>query len=68
MVKKTQNTQTNILTFQLIESIGPEGRCFENALVLANGLSEKCQGTITRERATEGGNIERSTIDLVLVS
>ena len=35
---------------------------------MANGLREKCQGTITRERTTKGENIERSTLDFVLVS
>ena len=42
--------------------------CLKNALVVANGLREKCQGTITRERTTKGENIERSTLDFVLVS
>ena len=27
---KQTDTQTDIWTFRLIESIGPEGRCFEN--------------------------------------
>ena len=39
-----------------------------NALVVANGLSEKCMGTITRERTTDGGHKERSTIEFVLFS
>ena len=40
----------------------------KNALIVANGLSKICRGTITRERTIDGGNKERSTIDFVLVS
>ena len=29
--QRQTNTQTDIWTFRLIESIGPEGRCFENS-------------------------------------
>ena len=29
---KQTDRQTNIWTFRLIESIGPEGRCFENGI------------------------------------
>ena len=38
-----------------------------NALVVANSLSEKCQGLITRKRTTEDG-VEESIIDFVIVS
>ena len=38
-----------------------------HALSLANGLKEKCQGLITRERSTING-IEQSVIDFVIVS
>ena len=30
MTDRQTNKQTDIRTFRLIESIGPEGRCFEN--------------------------------------
>ena len=40
----------------------------KHALVVANGLRDKCTGTVTRERTTENGTIERSTIDFVLIS
>ena len=41
------NTQTDIWTFRLIESIGPEGRCFEKQVDYNNVgfgwmLSEQC--------------------------
>ena len=38
-----RNKQTDIWTFQLIESISPEGRYFENELVIIlKNLSFKC--------------------------
>ena len=40
----------------------------KNALIVVNGLIDKCHGVITRERCTEDGNVERSAIDLVIVS
>ena len=40
----------------------------KNAMCVVNGLQEKCEGVIRRIRSTEDGNIERSAIDLVLVS
>jgi hypothetical protein len=40
----------------------------KNGLIVANGLTEKCQGVITRQRTTEDGRCERSVIDFVLVS
>ena len=40
----------------------------KNAMCVVNGLQEKCDGVITRVRRTEDGNVERSAIDLVLVS
>ena len=40
----------------------------KNALIVVNGLEQKSVGVITRERCTEDGNIERSAIDLVIVS
>ena len=40
----------------------------KNALIVANGLLEKCKGTITRERVTEDGKVEQSTIDFVIIS
>ena len=39
-----------------------------NALIVVNGLVEKCEGVITRQRSTEDGRIEKSAIDLVIVS
>ena len=38
-----------------------------NALIVANGLPDKCQGLITRKRTTEDG-VEESIIDFVIVS
>ena len=35
---------------------------------MANGLNDKSDGVITRQRVTEDGNVEKSTIDLVIVS
>ena len=32
-IHRQTNKQTNIWTFRLIESIGPEGRCFENTVL-----------------------------------
>ena len=54
------NTHTNIWTFRLIESIGPEGQCFENwacnviicvkmLLVQKNGT--ELEGSLTQIRA-----------------
>ena len=40
----------------------------KNALVLSNGLRGKCEGIVTRQRTTEDGHVEKSTIDFVLVS
>ena len=40
----------------------------KNALIVANGLANKCEGSVTRQRVTEEGRIERSTIDFVIVS
>ena len=40
----------------------------KNALIVANGLANKCEGSVTRQRVTEEGRIERSTIDFVMVS
>ena len=39
-----------------------------NALIVANGELGKCEGVITRQRATENGRTERSAIDLVIIS
>ena len=36
------DTQTHIWTFRLIESIGPEGRCFEKVKRLAPEISQVC--------------------------
>ena len=35
---------------------------------MANGVQEKCYGVITLARSTKDGRIERSVIDIVLVS
>ena len=35
---------------------------------MENGVQEKCHGVITRARSTKDGKIERSVIDIVLVS
>ena len=40
----------------------------KNALVVANGLRGKFEGIVTRQRTTEDGHVEKSTIDFVLVS
>ena len=40
----------------------------KNALFVANGLRDKTLGMVTRQRTTEDGTIEKSTIDFVLVS
>ena len=40
----------------------------KNALVVANGIVEKCQGVITRQRNTEDGRCEKSVIDIVLIT
>ena len=39
-----------------------------NALIVANGLTEKCEGVITRERDTVDGRKEKSVIDVVLIT
>ena len=39
-----------------------------HALIVLNGLAEKCLGLITRKRHTENGGIEESVIDFVIVS
>ena len=39
-----------------------------NALIVVNGLIGKCDGVITRQRSTEDGRIEKSAIDLVIIS
>ena len=38
------------------------------AMCVVNGIQEKCDGVIKRVRSTEDRNVERSAIDLVLVS
>lgn len=40
----------------------------KNALCVVNGMEGKCSGVITRVRSTDDGNIEKSAIDLVIVS
>ena len=40
----------------------------KNALIVANGLPDKSEGVVTRQRITEDGNIEKSTIDFVIIS
>ena len=39
-----------------------------NGMCVANGETEKCEGVITRQRSTESGRIEKSAIDLVIIS
>ena len=39
-----------------------------NALIVANGLTEKCVGVITRERNTADGRKEKSVIDVVMIT
>ena len=39
-----------------------------NALIVANSLSTKFSGVITRSRITEGGRVEESVIDFVIIS
>ena len=39
-----------------------------NALVVANGIVEKCEGVITRQRNTADGRCEKSVIDIVLLT
>ena len=39
-----------------------------NALIVVNGLVEKCDGVVTRQRNTEDGRVEKSAIDLLIVS
>ena len=41
MTDKHRDTHTHTRTFQLIESIGPEGRCFENA---SDGADKQTDG------------------------
>ena len=53
-------------------SMSPNGKILEgiiqrNALIVANGIKDKSDGVITRERTTING-IERSVIDYVLIS
>ena len=39
-----------------------------NALIVVNGLEQKCSSVVTRQRHTEYGRVEESAIDVVLVS
>ena len=35
---------------------------------MVNGITNKCHGVITRQRSTENGKVEKSVIDLVIIS
>ena len=45
-----------------------EGILERHALTVANGIQTKSRGVITRKRIIEGGKVEESAIDLVLLS
>ena len=39
-----------------------------NALVVVNGIQNKCHGVITRQKNTENGRVEKGAIDMVIIS
>ena len=55
-----RHTHTHIRTFRLIESIGPEGRCFENIMRTSFNISPDMKEYHTYYLQIQKGNGERA--------